>query len=287
MKNSDITDPQFLKAIEAIDSGSIDELENMICKHPWLVKERLRTTEDGYFKDPYLIWFVADNPIRVDKLPLNIADVTSLLLRAVKRWAPGTFQNQIDSTLELTATGRIPRECGVQTAMMDLLIDAGANPGTGVEALAHGNIEAARHLIERGGKLSLPAAVCLERMDDISRLGAVANAGEKLTALTAAAFYGKADMIKLLLKMGADPNGYPESNSGFHSHATPLHQAVCSGSLDTVKLLVEAGAKLNVPDKVYDGSPLGWAKHMQTDEHYDDAGRMKFAGIEAYLQARD
>jgi hypothetical protein len=286
MKNSDITDLQFLQAVEAIDSGSINELESIISKHPRLVKERLQTTEAGYFKDPYLLWFVADNPIRNDKLPSNIVDVTRLLIQAIKYWTPDTYHNQIDYTLGLIATGRIPRECGVQVAMMDLLIDAGATPGDGMGAFAHGNIEAAEHLINRGGKLTLPAAVCLERMEDIHRLGAGASAGEKLTALTAAAFYGKADMIKLLLKMGANPNGYPESNSGFHSHATPLHQAVSSGSLAAVKLLVEAGAKLNVPDKIYDGSPLGWAKHMQTDDYYDEAGRMNFAEIEAYLSGR-
>ncbi|SHN20925.1 ankyrin repeat domain-containing protein [Mucilaginibacter sp. OK098] len=286
MKNSDITDPQFLQAVEAIDSGNINELEGIISKHPRLVKERLRTTEAGYFKDPYLLWFVADNPIRNDKLPTNIVEVTRVLIQAVKHGAPNTYHSQIDYALGLIATGRIQRECGVQIAMMDLLINAGATPGDCIGALAHGNIEAAQHLINRGGKLTLPAAVCLERMDDIHRLGAGASAGEKLTALSAAAFYGKADMIKLLLKMGANPNGYPESNCGFHSHATPLHQAVSSGSLDAVKLLVEAGAKLEVPDKVYDGSPLGWAKHMQTDDYYDEAGRMNFVEIEAYLEKR-
>ncbi|MDB5109110.1 MAG: ankyrin repeat protein [Mucilaginibacter sp.] len=281
-----IADPQFLQAVEAIDSGSINELENLISKHPRLVKERLHTTKDDYFKDPYLIWFVAENPIRNEKLPPNIIEVTRLLVHAVRREAPDTYHNQFDYTLELVATGRIPRECGVQIAMMDLLIDAGATPGDGMGAFAHGNTEAVQHLINRGGKLTLPATVCLERMDDISRLGAIASAGEKLTALTAAAFYGKADMIKLLLKMGANPNGYPESNSGVHSHATPLHQAVSSGSLDAVKLLVEAGAKLNVPDKVYDGTPLTWARHMQADDNYEEAGRMNFAGIEAYLEKR-
>jgi hypothetical protein len=286
MKNSDIPDLQFLQAVEAIDAGSINELESIISKHPRLVKERLRTKEAGYFKDPYLLWFVADNPIRNDKLPPNIVEITRLLVQEIKRGAPDTYHSQIDYTLGLVATGRIPRECGVQVAMMDLLIDAGATPGDGMGAFAQGNIEAAQHLINRGGKLTLPAAVCLERMDDIHRLGAGASAGEKLTALTAAAFYGKADMIKLLLKMGANPNGYPESNSGFHSHATPLHQAVSSGSLAAVKLLVEAGAKLDVSDKIYDGSPLGWAKHMQTDDNYDEAGRMNFARIEAYLSDR-
>ncbi|MCR8561393.1 ankyrin repeat domain-containing protein [Mucilaginibacter sp. BJC16-A38] len=283
MKNTDITDPQFLQAVEAIDAGDINELETIITKYPRLVKERLQTTEPGYFKDPYLLWFVADNPIRIEKLPPNIVEITSLLVQAVKREAPDTYLRQINYTLGLVVTGRIPRECGVQIAMMDLLIDAGAAPAGTMGAFAHGNIDAAQHLINRGDKLTLPAAVCLERMDDINRLGIVASAGEKLTSLTAAAFYGKSDIIKLLLKMGADPNGYSEHNSGFHSHATPLHQAVYSGSLDAVKILLEAGAKPDAPDKIYNGTPLGWARHMQTDDSYDEAGKNKFAVIESYL----
>jgi hypothetical protein len=262
-------------------------LEGLITEHPLLVKERLQNKEEGYFKDPYLIWFVADNPIRNGKLPPNIVAVTRLLIDTVKREAPDSYQHQIDYALGLVATGRIPRECGVQIALMDMLIDAGATPGGGMGALAHGNVEAAQHLIDRGGELTLAAAVCLKRIDDIRRLGATADRSEKLIAITAAAFYGKEEMIRLLLTMGTDPNGYPQSNSGFHSHATPLHQAVQSGSLDTVKLLVEAGARLDATDKIYSGTPLDWARYMQTDDSYDQPAKRNFALITEYLQHKE
>jgi hypothetical protein len=48
-----------------------------------------------------------------------------------------------------------------------------------------------------------------------------------------------------------------------YAHATPLHHGVCSGSLDAVKALVEAGAELYARDTVYQGTPLGWAEHYQ------------------------
>ena len=284
MKNTDIGDALFLQAVEAINNGDTAELGDLIAMHPYLVKERLCTTEEGYFKDPYLLWFVADNPIRIDKMPANILEITSMLVQAVKREAPDTYSDQITYTLGLAATGRIPRDCGVQIAMMDLLIDAGAPPGGAMGALANGNVEAARHLVKRGGKLTLAAAVCLELADDVNCLGTTASPDEKLTALTAAAFYGKTAMIGLLLAIGTDPNGYPENDSGFHSHATPLHQAVSSGSMDAVKLLVEAGARLDMPDKIYNGTPLGWAAYMQTDNDYDEDRKRKFALIEAYLR---
>jgi len=280
----DITDFPAHEAITAIDSGRTTELLDLIDKHPDLVRERFHNAEEGYFKDPYLLWFVADNPIRIDKLPPNIVEITRLLVEAVKREAPDTCQQQIDYTLGLVASGRIPRECGVQIAMLDLLIDAGASPDGAMTALTNGNVEAAQHLLDRGDKLTLAIAVCLERMDEINDLAAQASNDEKLTALAAAAFYGKADMVKRLLEMGIDPNGFPEADSGFHSHATPLHQAVSSGSLDCVKLLVEAGARLDVQDKIYGGTPLGWAVHMQTDDAFDEVGKMNFAVIERFLR---
>ena len=283
MKKAEITNPLFREAVEAIDSGNISALENLLAAHPELVRDRLSYPGGGYFKDPYLLWFVADNPIRVDRLPGNIVELTSLLIQTVKKEATASTQHQLDQALGLVATGRVPKECGVQIAMIDLLIDAGAKPGGGLGALANGNVEAAAHLIERGGELTFAAAVCLERMDDINRLAPLADRDEQLTALIAAAFYGKSPMISMLLGMGINPNGYPNSDSEFHAHATPLHQAVSSGSLDAVTLLVEAGAKLDAVDLIYNGTPLGWAEHMQAEESFDEVTKRKYALIAEYL----
>jgi hypothetical protein len=283
----EITDFTARQAVAAIDSGRTTELLDLIGKQPGLVKDRLRTAWEGYFKDPYLLWFVADNPIRINKLPENIVELTRLLVQAVKREAPATFQQQIDYTLGLVASGRIPRECGVQIAMIDLLIDAGASPACAMAALANGNVEAAEYLIVLGDNLTLAMAVCLERMDGINQIAAQAGSDEKLTAITAASFYGKANMIERLLEMGIDPNGFPDAKSSFHSHATPLHQAVSSGSLNAVKLLVEAGARLDVRDKIYNGTPLGWAAHLQSDDSYDEAERRNFAMIETFLRSSE
>lgn len=105
--------------------------------------------------------------------------------------------------------------------------------------------------------------------------------------MVVASFFGKVHIIKLLLEEGADVNGYGKQVDfgGFHSHASPLHQAVCSGSLDSVKLLLQAGANLNATDKVYDSTPLGWAKHMQTEEN-DESRKKKYKEIENYLFAK-
>lgn len=284
MKTTDITDPIFLQAVNALDAGRLDELRTLIAQHPYLLRDKLATpNEEGYFKNPYLVYFVADNPIRNEKLPENIVEVVQLLVDAVKRAAPDTWQQQLTYTLGLVATGRIPRESGKQIAMMDVLIDAGATPGGGMGALAHGNIDAANHLLDRGGKVTLSSAILLNRQADIERLAAGATDGEKLTALTAAAFYGRVELIQYLLDMGAKPNGYPAKDSGFHTHATPLHQAIYSTSLDAVKLLVNAGASLTATDKAYNGTPLGWAMYMQTETD-SETDKAAYASIETYLK---
>ena len=277
-----INDALFLQAIAAVDSGNIPALKDLITAHPRLITDRLNYPSGDYFDSPYLLWFIADNPIRNEKLPVNIVEVTALLIAEIKKHAPDTVQKQLDYALGLVTTGRTPREFGVQIQLMDVLIDAGATPGGGSGALAHGNIEAAAHLIKRGGKLTLTTAVGLNWMDDVVRLASSATDDEKLAALTMAAFQGKTDMVAYLLRLGVDPNDYPKNGTGFHTHATPLHQAVCSRSLDSVKLLVEAGARLDLTDKAYGGTPSGWAIYMQTEDT-DVQHQKEYSLIEAYL----
>ncbi len=285
MKNADITDPIFREAVEAIDAGDIASLKNLLTLYPKLTSERLNYPNGGYFKDPYLLWFVADNPIRIDKLPPNIVDVTRLLIEYVKQGAPDSIQQQLDYTLGLVETGRIPRECGFQIEMLGLLINAGAKVSNVMGAITNRNLEAAEYLISRGAQLTLVAAICLgRRMDDINRLAAAVSPDEKLTALTAAAFYGNAGMVAYLLGLDANPNGYPASDSGFHHHATPLHQAVSSGSLEVVKLLINADAKLDAPDKMFNGTPLDWAIYMPTEAGQDETAKKNFALIADYLR---
>ena len=92
-------------------------------------------------------------------------------------------------------------------------------------------------------------------------------------------------MIRFLIGLGVDVNAFIDRSSGFHSHASALHQAVFSGSLDSVKILVEAGADLNAEDRIHEGTPLGWAKYMQAEEK-DETKRKKFAEIENFLLSK-
>ncbi len=263
MVNPDIPDPRFREAVSAIDAGDVGALERLLFAHPTLVRERLDYGEE-YFHRPYLLWFVAENPIRTDRLPANVAEVTRTIVRAAEREGVESLAEQLDYTLMLVCTGRVPRECGVQIELIDLLVTAGATPGALDGVLAHRELAAARRLIEHGAEMTLAAAICLDREDEVRRLSQVANADDRQLALAAAALHGKAAALTRLIGLGADLDAY--SPEGFHSHATALHHAVDSGSLEAVRGLVEAGASLTVRDRLHQGTPLDWAEYLGREE---------------------
>lgn len=286
MEHNDIPHPLFREAIAALDAGDGQALDRLLTDNPVLAGLRLDTPAEGYFSLPYLLWFIADNPIRRGKLAPNIVELAGIILHQIKLHAPHTLQFQLDYALGLVATGRIPRECGVQPALIDWLIDNGATPGNGIGALAHGNPEAARQLIARGGRMTLAAAAGLGEMATAIRLLPDADTKERQLALVIAAFYGRTEMLSWLLAQGVDPNVYPEEASGFHTHATALHQAVSSGSPEAVRLLTGAGANTTLRDRIYQGTPLGWAEHLLSEET-TPAGKASLTLIAEHLrQAR-
>jgi peptide-methionine (S)-S-oxide reductase len=111
--------------------------------------------------------------------------------------------------------------------------------------------------------VSLASALCLARWDDVRRLGSTASAEDKQFGLVLAALKGKAEALTKVIGLGVDLNA-PCAN--LHSHATALHHAVYSGSLDAVKVLVEAGARVDTKDAIHEGTPLGWAEYGQQVE---------------------
>jgi peptide-methionine (S)-S-oxide reductase len=264
MQTSAITDLQFRRAVEAIDSGDVQLLRDLLTAHPALLSRRLEFPAHGYFKHPYLLWFVANNPIRTGLLPANIVEIARLLVDFVQQYAGNSMQEQLDNTLQLVATWRVVRNCGVQLELLDVLLAAGAKLCPVMAALTEGNMEAASFLLSRGSELPLTAAACLNDMENAIRLEPIATDLEKQAALTAAAYYVHLGMMTFLISKGVDPDTYPDPSSGFHSHATALHQAVSSGSLAAVKLLMKVADK-TLTDQVYHGTQLDWARYAQAN----------------------
>lgn len=295
MFRSRTLDRLFRQAVSAIDSGDVTTLERLLAEHPRLVRERLkapgawlRDSVGGalkrFFRQPYLLWFVAEDPVRNGKLPGNIGQVTRVIIRAAEREGAETLPEQLNYALRLVAWSGVAAEYGVQIELIDILVDAGASPdGVAENALVNGHVAAAERLIERGASLTLATALCLGRWRDARRLAEDASANDKKDALVLAALNGNAEALRTLIDVGVDLNT-PSTN--IYSHATPLHHAVCSGSLDAVKVLVEAGADLRTRDRVERATALGWAEYYRGEHKTDERGQ-HFGEIAAYLREKD
>jgi peptide-methionine (S)-S-oxide reductase len=294
LSDSASIDAQFRDAVSAIDAGDVATLERLIAANPALVRDRLETPGgwlrdkvgralDGFFKRPYLLWFVAEDPVRNGRLPANIAAVARVIIDAIRREDPSTLKEQLDYALTLVSWSWIAQQSGVQIDLIDVLVDAGAvTDGNPANALVNGHIAAAEHLVKRGAKLTLPVALCLGRLDDADRLIATANGEQKRFSFVLSALNGKADALRRMIRAGVDVNA---PSKDLYSHGTPLHHAVSSGSLEAVKVLAEAGARLNTADSAWGGTPLGWAEHYLGEGKGEARGK-EYTEIAAYLRAR-
>jgi peptide-methionine (S)-S-oxide reductase len=285
-------DQLFQEAVALIGVGDALALDRLLTDNPELARERLAAPGpwlrdkigaalDGFFKDPYLLWFVSEDVPVHGHLPENIAEVTRVILRSAQG-APGV-QEQLDSALRLVCWSGVAQRHGVQVELIDTLLDAGASPDGGpVNALVNGHAAAAEHLVARGAELTLASAVCLGRWDDARRLSATVNESEKQFALVLAALNGKADAVKWMVETGADVN---RPSAELYAHGAPLHHAVCSGSLATVRALVEAGADPGTRDTAWNGTPLGWAEYYLS-ERKDVDSQKRYGEIADYLCPR-
>ena len=289
--NSASLDAHFREAVSAIDTGDVAEVERLVAAHPELVRERLvapgawlRDTVgvalDGFFQRPYLLWFVAEDPVRHGRLPANIADVTRAIIDAARREGATSLQEQLDYALTLVSWSWIARESGVQIALIDVLVDAGAaTDGNPNNALVNGNFAAADHLLKRGAEPTLAVALCLGRWDDVDRLVTTATLPQKQFSFVLSALNGKPEALRRMIRAGVDVNA---PSADLYSHGTPLHHAVCSGSLEAVKVLVEAGADAGAKDSAWKGTPLDWAEHYVSEGHGNRRDG-QYAEIAAYL----
>jgi ankyrin repeat protein len=109
----------------------------------------------------------------------------------------------------------------------------------------------------------------------------MASESEKQFALVLAALNGKADAVRWMVEAGADVN---RPSADLYAHDTPLHHAVCSGSLATVRALVASGADPGKRDTAWSGTPLGWAKYYLA-ERKDDESQRRYGEIADFLRA--
>ena len=255
-----IRDPAFRAAVDAIHTGDTVELARLVDAEPRLLTDRIREPDcyrqsgrSQYFLDPKLFWFVANNPTLLERVPANMPAIARLLI------ARGVAQEDLDTTLGLVMTSTNARESGVQLALMEVLLEAGARARAEDMAgiLAHCETEGVEHLLAAGMRITAPIAAALGRLDELPSLLAAASQADIDAALDLAVINNRFEAAKLALQAGASPDRF----SSQHSHSQPLHQAALHDNVELLELLIAHGARLDVVDLLWGGTPLGWARY--------------------------
>ena len=261
-RDSDVA--RFEAAVDAVVSGDLTALRSMLRDHPEPGARPLDSTAPRHA--PALPRRQRRGGGR-QKTPPNAVEVAKTLLDAgAEVDALADLYDARCTTMSMLVSSAHPADAGLQAALAETLLDYGAaleGPGSNwqsalMTALAFGYLATAEALVKRGAQVdSLPAAAGLGRLEDAVRLLPAADPQSRHAALALAAQHGHVAVVRLLLDAGEDLDRYnPE---GHHSHATPLHQAVWSNHLEVVRLLVARGARLDIRDTIYSGTPLDWA----------------------------
>ena len=276
---ADRDSPVFLfeSAVEAVVNGDLSALQAMLRAKPELV--HARSTRVTKFDPPFhrctLLHYVAANGVEGyrQKTPPNAVEIATCLLDAgAEVDSMADLYGGACTTMGLLVSSCHPAEAGLQAELAGVLLDFGAaieGPAAAgdsplMAALAFGYLDTARALAKRGARVdTLIAATGLGLAAEAAKLLPQAGPEARHRALALAAQHGHADIVLLLLDAGEDPNRY--NPKGVHDHSTPLHQAALAGHEAVVGLLIERGARLEMEDTIYHGTPLGWAMHAGRD----------------------
>lgn len=258
----------FESAVDAIVSGSIVALEELLLENPELV--RMRSTRDHRST---LLHYVSANGVEDfrQKTPKNIVQITKMLLDAgADVNAESDAYGGRSTTLGLTSTSWHPEHAGVQLPLMDLLIRYGAvidgpDGGSAVNGSLHnGRGEAAEFFASRGAGLDLEGAAGVGRLDVVRRFFSAdghlippATPKQMRAAFAWACEFGRTIVVDFLLRQGMDIDAKLP-----HDGQTGLHWAGYGGHADTLKLLLERGAPVNAVDESYGGTALEWALYQ-------------------------
>jgi ankyrin repeat protein len=264
---------QFESAVEAIITGNVDTLQSLLSENPALV--RLRSTREHHAT---LLHYVAANGVEGfrQKTPKNAVHVAEILLKsgadvdAELAYSPAMRKRYPERggsrTLGMVATSVHPARAGVQIALLEILLEAGAAidgaPGRWnplIAALHNGQPEAAEFLAKRGARLNIEGAAGLGMLDLVKGFFNVDGSPradvtkeQMESAFIHACLYGRTSVAEFLLEKGVDPA------AGANVGQTGLHYAAHGGHLDTFKMLLERKAPLEVLN-VYGGTVLGQA----------------------------
>jgi peptide-methionine (S)-S-oxide reductase len=251
-----IEDADFAAAVAAIDDGDLAKLRDLLARHPRLVTARAE--ESGafvgpYFSHPALLWFIAENPIRTNRMPANVVAIAEAIIDA------GASGADIDVTLGLVSSGCVAREQGRQIELIDALVRRGADPSRSLTgAVQERERDAARRLLELGAQPDFAAAAGLgqiERMRESLR-SAPPDDLMRRRAMYYAAQGNQVAALELIVREGLLP-----VNARIGHGDTALHRAALEGHRAVVEALLALGADPGLRDATWNGTPAGWAEH--------------------------
>jgi hypothetical protein len=171
------------------------------------------------------------------------------------------------TTLMLAATSVHPERVGVQTALMELLLERGAaidgSSSTVNACLRNGRGAAAEFLAGKGAQLDLEGAAGVGALDRVKEffaqdggLKAPATAQQLADGFAWACEFGRVRVVEFLLQHGVRADMALRADG-----VTPLHWAALGGRVEIVRLLLAQGADVNARETSYGGTPVGWALH--------------------------
>lgn len=242
MLTLDTDEPLAVAVVNAIHNGDVENLQRLLGQNPGLATARLGDTPDK----------------------CKGGGMSRTLLHVATDW-PGHFPNSGVTVATLIAGGADvnARFAGPHTetplhwaassddvAVLDALLDAGADieapeaviaGGTPLaDAVAFGQWNAARRLIERGARTTLWQAAALGLMPRVEEhfVGSASPAPSDITgAFWSACHGGQRESAEYLLRRGAELNWIGYDN------LTPLEAARRSGANELVAWLFHQGAK--------------------------------------------
>jgi ankyrin repeat protein len=204
-------------------------------------------------------------------------------IRDIAKRSPADLDRPMDRTnlrrhpIHLAVVKQQPRALEI---LLDLGADVGARDARDLTALdqaaLNGEEQMARVLVDRGAKIDLPAAIALDRAEDVNGLlredaGALKRGGRWATLIVHVAARSPGAVIERLIRAGADVNvgADPETAVDQTRNYTALHSAAWNGNTDAIPVLLKHGANVRVRDSKYCGTPAGWANYNNKPEARD------------------
>ncbi len=295
LEHPDAPIARFEAAVEAIITGEAATLERLLRDHPELIRARSSREHRAT-----LLHYVSANGVESyrQKTPKNAVTIAKVLIAhgaevdADLAYGKRDRKRSGSTTLGLVATSVHPAVAGVQIALLEALLEAGAivnepwDRSVVRAALANGRGAAARFLAGRGAHLDLESAAGVGQLEVVKQfvtsegmLVRGATRQQLLSGFCWACEYGRTNVVEYLLRHAVAADARAGKNG-----PTGLHWAGYGGHLETVKLLLEHRAPVDAREGNFDGTPLDWTVYGWA-ENPPEAVRDHYPEIAALLVA--